>query len=677
MLARRACAAPGADSVSRQGNERMRAVRNALSQVFADDQLFGFEHVVPTLGPSATASAAVGPALRPSREVSRPARGRPAQTSLNALHRIKARRVGDGDVASSVGCSSTATSTVPTPAQVGFEVGTGEAAAAAGAGAGAGAGACAGAGEANAGGAQGGVPAQVAAAMSASSASASMPALHLHESPHTEARKAVAADAVVTTKDSGDAAVCNAGKSDKAAPSAGRVPPLAHLTSLGRVCMEGPVICVIPVETAGDGPRPLHSTRTVLLGSASGDWWVVQHSDDAGSGDGEHCPVSTSLGAGREQVDGVVAAGDGRLVSAHGCMLRLWDVSGSCVASEVAFVPPQATVPQNQNPPSDATASQSGSTAPAAGAAGQTQQTREGNSAVAVPRPSPPSVRLRTTLNLASTVPSIAGERTSTACMCFVSQHSCVVCCFSGGTIVTVNVSVSCRLRAPPAPPSRDRLAMSHAHHPHMFRCICAQDGALAVRHAISPPEASPGAVPAAVHACVAATNSFYAIDAAGVIRKFGVSASKAAPAKFEALGVLQAGGGDASTVKEATDCRAVLAWCGVHRVLLAATSARSVSVFDSRGKRMGSIATKGIHQPHVRAPVLFVCDTHTSIRVYRGLARVRVSPKRLLWRTDLLGGCCPSLVQICALVADSVRGDVFVGRSDGRVQVQYRLLAR
>lgn len=123
------------------------------------------------------------------------------------------------------------------------------------------------------------------------------------------------------------------------------------------------------------------------------------------------------------------------------------------------------------------------------------------------------------------------------------------------------------------------------------------------MRHAIAPPEATPAAPLPVVYGCAAATNSFYVIDGAGVIRKFGVSASEGAPAEFKSLGVLQAGASSGPT-KNDSDHGAVLAWCGAHRVLLAATSASSVCVFDSRGKRMGSIATRGVRkpQPHVSA---------------------------------------------------------------------------
>ena len=122
---------------------------------------------------------------------------------------------------------------------------------------------------------------------------------------------------------------------------------------------------------------------------------------------------------------------------------------------------------------------------------------------------------------------------------------------------------------------------------------------------------------------CVAATNSFYVVNAGGVVRKYGTPAvgDGNIHGNFAALGVLNAE--EVGGSSPPSDAARGVAWCAKHKVLLVSTVSGCISVFSGLGKRLKSI---------------------------------RCAPRD------------GSVSVATVLAADNVRGDVFCGRADGRV---------
>jgi len=154
----------------------------------------------------------------------------------------------------------------------------------------------------------------------------------------------------------------------------------------------------------------------------------------------------------------------------------------------------------------------------------------------------------------------------------------------------------------------------------------------------VSGPDTSPS------RAIVAATSSFYTVDASGVVRKFGAKARHDAKLAFAPLGILKA---------ETTRTNAsgtAMAWCSAHRVLLVADARGALALFNSLGRRLGTITDTKHKGNQVKA---------SSVRV----SECAVVPGRYQPRTQYSQ-------PVTALAADDARGDVFVGRADGSIQV-------
>ena len=122
---------------------------------------------------------------------------------------------------------------------------------------------------------------------------------------------------------------------------------------------------------------------------------------------------------------------------------------------------------------------------------------------------------------------------------------------------------------------------------------------------------------------CVAATNSFYVVNAGGVVRKYGLPAvgDGSMHGNFAALGVLNAE--EVGGSSPPSDAERGVAWCAKHRVLLVSTVSGCIRVYTDVGQRFKSL---------------------------------RYAPRD--------GG----MAVATALAVDNVRGDVFCGRADGRV---------